>query len=124
MHFHNAFDHAVRGVTVAVASALGFTGSLNLVATSIPGAEELQLVQYLEKGGGWAVLLVVLWVYRRDYKRLSEGETERVNQLIDLHEKSAKATQEVAVALTRNTEVLRSIAAQRQGHHYEGDHVN
>ncbi len=118
-NMHSASDYVLRGVVVASASAMSFVGSINVLAQSLPGAEDMKWMPYIEKGGGWVVLLVVLWVYRRDYKRLSEGETARVDQLIALHEKSAKANQDVAVALSRNTEVLRSVVAFNHGQHYD-----
>jgi len=115
---HTLTDHLIRAVVVASASTLSWIGSVRVIAQALPGVDE-RWIPYLEKGGGWVVLLVVLWVYRRDYKRLSEGETARVDQLIALHEKTAKATQDVAVALSRNTEVLRSVVAFNHGMKYE-----
>jgi hypothetical protein len=110
---------ALRGTVTSVAAVVGYNGTVGVIAQALPGVSDSIVMQMAEKGGGWVVLMVVLWVYRRDYKRLSEGETARVNQLIALHEKTAQATQDVAVALSRNTEVVRMIAAQVHGHDYQ-----
>lgn len=113
-------DHALRASVLSVGAAVSYVGSIRIVAQSLPGVDPNNVwLAFIEKGGGWAVLMVVLWAYRRDYKRLSEGETARADQLIALHEKTAKATQDVAVALSRNTEVLRMVSAQVHGHNYE-----
>lgn len=112
-------DYALRAWVSAGAAALATNQSFFILAQAIPGLDDNIFMKFVEKGGGWAVLLVVLWVYRRDYKRLSEGETERVNQLIALHVQSAKTNQDVAVALSRNTEVLRVLSARVNGYEYE-----
>ncbi len=116
---HAAGDAVLRGIVVASAAAASWTSGITVFAQAVPGAEQMPWLPYLKEGGMGAILLIVLWVYRRDYKRLCEGETERVNQLIALHEKSAKANQDVAVALSRNTEVLRMVTATVHGHNYD-----
>lgn len=103
-------EHLLRAFTMAGSAGLAAAQSVHFLAQSMPGLDDNTVMKFIEKGGGWAVLLVVLWVYRRDYKRLSEGETDRVNQLIALHIKSAQASQEVAVALTESSEILRTLS--------------
>jgi hypothetical protein len=112
--------HLTRAFTFAGATSLSYIASVHvIVAQTLPGVEDSNLIKFIEKGGGWTVLLVVLWAYRRDYIRLTEGDAERNKQLIAILEKSANATLDVAVALSRNTEVMRAQVAAMQGHHYE-----
>lgn len=103
-------DYVTRGVTLAGASALGYLGSFNvIVATAMPDVMDAPITQFLEKGGMAAVLLVVLWVYRRDWKRLNENEAERTNKVLEVADRQAAASQAVAVSLAAHTEVLREI---------------
>jgi hypothetical protein len=104
-------DHTFRALTIAVGSVVSYIGSVSVIAqtTMPPELANGPTMQLLEKGGGWAVLIVVLWAYRRDYKRLSENEAMRVKQILEVANNVAEAEKAVAVSLAAHTEVLREI---------------
>jgi len=112
-------EHVARGMTVAIGAALGFDGTLGLVAQSIPEFNDVFLMQLAEKGGGWAVLLIVLFFYRRDYQKLTTSDNEVRKELLTAARERSESDQQVALALFANTEVLRSIKAEKHGQHYE-----
>jgi hypothetical protein len=110
-------DQIVRPVAIAVGAALGFNGSIGFIAQSMPGFSDNLVMQMLEKGGGWVVLLVVLWSYKRDWQRIADSEAawraaESASraELIKILTEESMSKQAVAVALTANTEVLRQVS--------------
>jgi hypothetical protein len=100
----------VRGVVVAGGAALGVDQSLTVIAQALPSVSDAYLMQLAEKGGGWVVLLIVLFFYRRDYQRLTSSENDMRRELVGALEKQADSEKKLAVALSENTAVVRSLA--------------
>jgi len=111
-------DH-LRGMTVSVAAAIGADQSIGVLAQAVPGLDNNFLMQIAEKGGGWVVLLIVLFFYRRDWQRLDDARRADRAETIAAANRSDDSQRKLEVALTANTEVLRSIVAQRNGERYE-----
>lgn len=107
-----------RGMVIAMAAGLGTDQSISLIAQAVPGIDNTFLMQLAEKGGGWVVLLIVLFFYRRDYQRLTISENEVRRELLTAAQRQAESELKLATAMTANTEVLRSIVAQRNGANY------
>lgn len=119
-------EHFARAVTVAGASAWTYFSGVHLLAQSVPVLDTGVIGAFLEKGGTAAVLLVVLWAYRRDYLRQVADERQRAKevddkrgeeaarsaQLIDLLSRQAVASEHVAVSIAQNNEVLRQVSSQ------------
>lgn len=103
-------DHVVRPAVMAGGSALGFTGTVGVFAQTLPGLNDSLFMQLIEKGGGWVVLLVVLWSYKRDWQRIADSEASGRADLIKVLSDNAAAKQAVAVAMAENTEVLRQVS--------------
>ena len=101
----------LRPAILSVSGAFGFNGSLGVIAQTFPGLQDNILMQLLEKGGGWVVLLVVLWSYKRDWQRIANSEAASRAELIKVLAEDAEAKQSVAVALAENTEVLRQLSS-------------
>lgn len=66
-----------------------------------PAPAESELVRVLSQGGPAAVLVVVLWSYRRDLATLLKEERDRTATLVALIERSTAALQRVADAVER-----------------------
>jgi hypothetical protein len=111
------FDEA-RGWVVAAAAAVGFDQSLPLVAQALPGVNDAFLMQLAEKGGGWVVLLIVLFFYRRDYQRLTTSENEVRKELLTAAGRQAESEKLLAVALEKNSEMIRQLLANQNGEFY------
>lgn len=60
----------------------------------------------VRQGGAFAILLIVLFYYRRDYRDLVAFRTERDQILVDLVKESTKANTEMANALRENNVVV------------------
>lgn len=60
----------------------------------------------MRQGGAFAILLIVLWFYRRDYRDLVAFRTERDKLLVELVENSTKSNAEMAAALRENNIVV------------------
>lgn len=101
-----------RGAVIAVGAALGFDQSLAVIAQTVPAMSDAYLMQLAEKGGGWVVLLIVLFFYRRDYQKLTTSDNETRRELLSALAKQADSETKLAVALSENTEVMRSIARE------------
>lgn len=101
----------VRGVVIAVGAALGVDQSMTFIAQALPAWSDAYLMQLAEKGGGWAVLLIVLFFYRRDFLRKTDSEQATNDKLLAAITKQSESEQRLAVALTENTEVMRRVIA-------------
>lgn len=113
------FDH-MRGAVLAIGSAIGVDRSIHLLAQSVPSLSDAQLMQLAEKGGGWIVLLIVLFFYRRDYQRLTTSENEVRKELLAAIGRQADSEQKLAIAISQNTEMVRSeMVARRHGDDYQ-----
>lgn len=104
-----AIEHSARGTVMAIGAALGVNGSIGVLAQSLPSLNDAYLMQVAEKGGGWVVLLIVLYFYRRDYQRLTTSENEMRKELLEAVSKQADSEQQLAIALAENTEVMRRV---------------
>ena len=62
-------------------------------------APETTILRYLEQGGLAAVLIVVLWSYRRDLARLLADEKEKTRLLMELIERNTAAQVKLADAV-------------------------
>jgi hypothetical protein len=114
-------EHAARGIVVAGAAAIGFDGTIGVIAQAVPGINDAFLMQLAEKGGGWVVLLIVLFFYRRDYQRLTNSDTEVRKELLATMAMKADSEQRMAVALAETTEVMRAFKAFTNGESYPED---
>lgn len=84
-----------RMVEVVVAQALA------------PTPSEQTIAQWaLEKGGAFAVILIILFFYRRDYVQLTDFWRAQSETMKDLVEENTKAQTETAAALRENTVVV------------------
>lgn len=104
----------LRGVVFAVGAGIGVDRSMHVLAQSVPAFNDAAIMQIAEKGGGWVVLLIVLFFYRRDYQRLTTSENDMRKELLAAVTKQSESEQELAVALTQNTEVMRQMIAREE----------
>jgi membrane protein implicated in regulation of membrane protease activity len=102
----SGIDH-LRGLVVAGSSAIAFDQSVGLVAQAVPALNDQFLMQLAEKGGGWAVLLVVLFFYRRDFLGRSAKENDTTERLYQAIARQSDVQVDHTKALTENTEVMR-----------------
>lgn len=113
-------DTVVKGLILSSAAAWSWVSGIHVLAQVVPSSIDIgPFASFLEKGGTPAVLVLVLWSYRRDYVRLAAEaerrageEAERSKQLIALLEKGALASEHVAISLSENNEVLRQVSSQ------------
>lgn len=113
----------VKGFVIASAAGLGVDRSLNVLAQSVPGVTDGFLMQLAEKGGGWVVLLMVLWFYRRDYQRLTTTDTEVRKELIAAIERQSDSELKLSLALAENNEIMRRIVGGRREIASDGEMV-
>ena len=60
----------------------------------------------IRQGGAFAVLVIVLWFYRRDYKDLSEYWKQHAEGLTTLIQNHTKAETELSKAIENNSSAL------------------
>jgi hypothetical protein len=71
------------------------------------GVPEQTMAQWaIEKGGAFAVILIILFFYRRDYVQLTDFWRAQSEIMKDLVEENTKAQTETASALRENTVVV------------------
>lgn len=117
--------------TLAAGSALVFAGWISalpkVLAFQVEGGAAVSeggIIEFaLRQGGALAVLLVVLWFYRRDYKSLadfwkqSDGEKSRlIEELTRAQTEQSGAMREMSQAMRDNTSVVqaaKSLLAER-----------
>lgn len=104
----------LRGLVMATAAGLSVDQGLHVVAQTIPGLTDGFLMQLAEKGGGWVVLLMVLWFYRRDYKTLTTTDTEVRKELIAAIQRQSDSELKLSIALAENNEIMRRIVGGRR----------
>lgn len=90
-------------MAVSIADAQGQTGIVPLV-TNDPVAE------YLTKGGAFAVILVILFFYRRDWKTAVDFWQDQHKTTTELVQQATKAQAENSAALRENSLVLQRLA--------------
>lgn len=115
-------DHA-RGLVMATAAALSFDQTVHVIAQTMPGVSDGFLMQLAEKGGGWVVLLMVLWFYRRDYQRLTATDTDVRKELIAAIERQSDSELKLSIALAENNEIMRRIVGGRRELSSDGEMV-
>ena len=110
---------AVEDATVAsvAASGLVFAGWLSvgiepvgpmfaqLIGSSVPSGETF-FEFAIRQGGAFAVLLIVLFYYRRDYRDLTAFRSERDAQLVAMVKEATQSNAAMADALRENTTVV------------------
>jgi len=112
------FDVA-RGWLIAGSAGLSANWGFHFIAQSLPGISDNALMQLLEKGGGWTVLVVVLIFYRRDWMRLTESESSMRKELTLVLEKKVAADERLAVALERVSSLQRTLLAKLNGYEFD-----
>ena len=79
----------------------------------------------LRQGGALAILLVVLFYYRRDYRDLVDYRSERDKILVTIIQDSSRAKTEMADAMRENNRIVQAVfqdhVAQRNGYPTVGD---
>lgn len=80
-----------------------------LFAQFIGTSDESTLRWAIQQGGAFAVILVVLFFYRRDWKNVSEFWKQHSAEMNDLVTQATKAQTEMASALRENTQVTHSL---------------
>ncbi len=83
----------------AVATAQQPTGIVPLIATD-PVAE------YLTRGGAFAVILIILFFYRKDWIRLVDQRQGQMEILTNLVQQATKAQGDNSAALRENSAVI------------------
>ncbi len=93
--------------TVA-ALAAGWLAVVVLVAQSTdPSVAQLSIVEKaFDKGGGYAILLLVGFFYRRDWQRLADTKDQQLTILTKLVAENTAAQTQTAAALSQNTVVV------------------
>jgi hypothetical protein len=79
--------------------------------------QEPLIIEGLRQGGLLAVILIVLFFYRRDYARLTDFWKEHNAQMMDLVRSNTKAQADTASALSQNTVVVHQ-AKQVMAQHF------
>jgi hypothetical protein len=102
----------VKGVAIAVGAGLGFDQSVHVLAQTVPSLNDAFVMQLAEKGGGWVVLMIVLFFYRRDYQRLTISESEVRRELMAAYSRQAESEHALAMALQENTNMTRNFLSQ------------
>lgn len=75
---------------------------------TVPGSEGIMEFA-IRQGGAFAILALVLFYYRRDYRALTAFQQEQINRLLEAMSTTAKVNAEVTAALRENTESLREL---------------
>ena len=88
----------VYPVVPVLAQAIG-------VSTMTPASESLMEFA-LRQGGAFAVLIIVLFYYRRDYRDLTAYKDNRDNQMVEMVREQTKANSEMAAALRENNIIV------------------
>jgi hypothetical protein len=114
------------GVTMAGWLSVGVAPVYPVLAqmvTGTPQSAESMLEFAIRQGGAIAVLMLVLFYYRRDYRELVSYKTERDRLLFELVKESTKANVEMAAAIRENNVIVhqaKNLLAQQSGRR-EGD---
>lgn len=125
----------VDGIRAAVATtAIGIAGYVGAgggpfalqgpsLGGTVPTATEPILEYAIRQGGALAVLVIVLFFYRRDYRYLSEFWRDQSKLLLELVAANTKAQADTASALAQNTvvvhqakNVMQNYLPQRRAH--------
>lgn len=88
--------------TSAVAFAQTFNEPTAVTATGLPAVVKFAI----EQGGALAVLVVVLFFYRRDYRYLSEYRENQFREMLDLVKQNTAAQTDTAAAIRENAIVV------------------
>lgn len=90
--------------------ALDATGAYAQNTTGIvPLVTNDPVAEYLTKGGAFAVILVILFFYRRDWKTAVEFWQNQHQITTDLVEKATRAQADNSAALRENSSVLQRL---------------
>jgi uncharacterized membrane protein YvbJ len=94
------------GVTAAALLA-GPDAVTFVIAQALPPTVDQGILQWaIEKGGAFAVILIILFFYRRDYVQLTDFWKKQTETLVTLVEENTKAQTETSAALRENTVVV------------------
>lgn len=96
----------LKDIGIGVVGAIGATQTV-WAAMQSPSEPEL-LERIIRDGGLTAVVLVLLYFYRRDWTRL----TDQTKPLVDIAQDATQAQVKTAAALEANTLVMREVLAE------------
>ena len=89
------------------------TGTL-ILATMEPALEQVDMVKYaVTQGGLLAVVLVLLFFYRRDFKRFQEKDEEKIDLLVQLMTNNATTMARSVDAMHRLAKAVEHLDERR-----------